>query len=60
MLNITNSWAESINTASISKKYIEEVEQGRKCSVCKEHLVLFFEPLRSSFKKKKNKTLWDE
>lgn len=42
-LNITSSWAESINTASISKKYIEEVEQGHKCSACKEHLMLFFQ-----------------
>lgn len=41
-LDITSSWAESINTASISKKYIEEVEQGHKCSACKEHLMPFF------------------
>jgi len=52
-LNITTSWAESINTASISKKYIEEVGQGHKCSACKEHLMLFSKPLRSSWKKKK-------
>lgn len=56
-LDITSSWAESINTASISKKYIEEVEQGHKCSACKEHLMPFFPSLKEVVFKKKNKTL---